>query len=313
VDLLRPLLAPAMTVMMLGAIESLMSAVVSDRMSGDKHNPNVELAAQGIANIFSPLFGGLPATGAIARTATNIRSGAKSPVSGMIHALTLLAILLFAAPLARFVPISVLAAILFVVSYNMGEWSEIPELLKLSKLEIGTWLATFALTVVVDLTAAVEAGMILAALVFIRKVTATTKITRVTPETIERNRPHVLQDKLIPSYVAVFRIHGPFLFGATDKLDKVAHQLPKLPPVIILRLRNMTAIDSTGLLALERFADQVHESGRQLILCGAPEQPSRLMHQAEFEQHVGAENICENIGKALARAAVVHEPSAVPV
>jgi SulP family sulfate permease len=229
----------------------------------------------------------------------------------MVHALTLLMILLFAAPLASYVPISVLAAILFVVSYNMGEWSEIPELLKLSKLEIGTWLATFALTVFADLTAAVEAGMIMAALVFIRKVTATTKVTRVTPETIEKNRPHVLQGKIIPPYVAVFRIHGPFLFGATDKLDKVVQQLPQLPPVIILRLRNMTAIDSTGLLALESFADQVQSSGRHLILCGAPEQPSQLMHQADFEQHVGAENICENIGSALARAAALGEKIAV--
>src|SRR6185369_1087402 len=146
-DLIRPLISPAITVAMLGAIESLMSAVVSDRMSGDKHNPNVELVGQGIANVFSPLFGGLPATGAIARTATNIRSGAKTPVAGMIHAATLLVILLVASPLARFVPMSVLAGILFVVSYNMGDWEEIPELLRLSKLEIGTWALTFALTV----------------------------------------------------------------------------------------------------------------------------------------------------------------------
>jgi SulP family sulfate permease len=307
VDMIRPLFAPAMTVAMLGAIESLMSAVVSDRMSGDKHNPNVELVAQGVANIFSPLFGGLPATGAIARTATNIRSGARTPVAGMIHALTLLGILLFAAPLARFIPLSVLAAILFVVAYNMGEWREIPELLKLTPLEIGTWLITFGLTVFADLTVAVEAGMILAALVFIRKVTATTKVSRVTPEYIEHGRAHSLQDKVIPPYVTVFRIHGPFLFGAADKLDKVVHQLPNLPPVIILRLRNMTAIDATGLQALENFADQVHSSGRGLILCGAPEQPSRLMQQAEFEEHVGRENICKNVAEALARAGEVYK------
>jgi SulP family sulfate permease len=305
-DLLRPLVSPAMTVMMLGAIESLMSAVVADRMSGDKHNPNVELAGQGIANILSPLFGGLPATGAIARTATNIRSGARTPVAGMIHALTLLVVLLVAAPLASYVPIAVLAAILFVVAYNMGEWREIPELLKLSRLEIGTWLATFALTVFADLTAAVEAGMILGALVFIRKVTATTKVTRVTPESIERSRAHNLQGHVIPPYVTVFRIHGPFLFGATDKLGPVMRQLSELPPIVVLRLRNMTAIDSTGLLALEQFADQVHRSGRGLILCGAPEQPARLMKQAQFEQHVGRENICENIGNALARASELY-------
>jgi SulP family sulfate permease len=310
-DLIRPLIPPAITVAILGAIESLMSAVVSDRMSGDKHNPNVELIGQGIANIFSPMFGGLPATGAIARTATNIRSGARTPVAGMIHSATLLAVLLFAAPLARFIPLSVLAAILFVVSYNMGEWREIPELLKLTRLEIGTWLITFMLTVFADLTTAVEAGMILAALVFIRKVTATTKISRVTPEYVEHGRPHILQDKVIPSYVAVFRIHGPFLFGATEKLDKVTHQLSKLPPVIVLRLRNMTAIDATGLQALEHFADRVHNSGRGLILCGALEQPARLMRQAEFEEHVGRENICENIAKALARAVDLNEEVSV--
>ena len=220
-DLLRPLIAPAITVAMLGAIESLMSAVVSDRMSGTKHNPNVELVGQGVANIMSPLFGGLPATGAIARTATNIRSGAKTPVSGMIHALTLLAIVLFAAPLARFIPLSVLAAILLVVSYNMGEWEEIPELLKLTPLEIGTWLVTFALTVFADLTVAVEAGMILAALVYIRKVTATTTVSQVTDEYLREGHVHILQHKEIPPYVTIFRIHGPFLFGATDKIDEI--------------------------------------------------------------------------------------------
>jgi sulfate permease, SulP family len=310
-DLIRPLIPSVITVAILGAIESLMSAVVSDRMSGDRHNPNVELVGQGIANMFSPLFGGLPATGAIARTATNIRSGARTPVAGMMHALTLLMILLFAAPMASFVPLSVLAAILFVVSYNMGDWEEIPELFKLSRLEIGTWLVTFGLTVFADLTIAVEAGMILAALVFIRKVTLTTNVSRLTADRIESDRAHILQDKAIPAYVAVFRIQGPFLFGATDKLEEVARQLPQLPPVVILRLRHMTAIDSTGLLALEDLAGRVHASGRALILCGALEQPARLMRQAEFEQHVGAENICENVTKALERAQQIHEQTAV--
>src|SRR6266700_1662688 len=301
-DLLRPLISPAITVAMLGAIESLMSAVVSDRMSGDKHNPNVELVGQGVANILSPLFGGLPATGAIARTATNIRSGAKTPVAGMIHAITLLCVLLFAAPLARFIPLSVLAAILLVVSYNMGEWREIPELLKLSKLEISTWLITFLLTVFADLTVAVEAGMILAVLVFIRKVTQTTTVSEVTTEYIREGHVHILQHKEIPAYVSIFRIHGPFLFGATDKIDTIVNRLPDLPPLIVLGLRNMTAIDSTGLQALENFADRVHESGRQLILCGAREQPAQRMHEAEFHEHVGAENICRSVAEALERA-----------
>jgi SulP family sulfate permease len=306
-DLLRPLIAPAITVAMLGAIESLMSAVVSDRMSGTKHNPNVELVGQGVANIMSPLFGGLPATGAIARTATNIRSGAKTPVSGMIHALTLLAIVLFAAPLARFIPLSVLAAILLVVSYNMGEWREIPELLKLSPLEIGTWLITFALTVFADLTVAVEAGMILAALVFIRKVTATTTVSQVTDEYLREGQVHILQHKEIPSYVTIFRIHGPFLFGATDKIEDVIRKIPELPPIVVLRLRNMTAIDATGLQALEELADAVHASGRGLILCGAREQPARLMHQAEFAEHVGADNISPSIAVALERAKALYQ------
>src|SRR6202047_396874 len=245
-DTARQLLSPAFTVAMLGAIESLMSAVVSDRMSNDKHNPNVELVAQGVANIVSPLFGGLPATGAIARTATNVRAGAKTPLAGMIHSLTLLAILLFAAPLAKFIPLTVLSAILFVVAYNMGECREIPELLKLSKLEVGTWLLTFLLTVFADLTVAVEAGMIMGALVFISKVTSTTKISRVTQDYVEHGWRHILQGKEIPPYVAILRIHGPFLFGAADKMESVIQKLPELPPIIILRLRNMTPIDVTG-------------------------------------------------------------------
>jgi SulP family sulfate permease len=301
-DLIRPLVSPAITVAMLGAIESLMSAVVSDRMSGGKHNPNVELVGQGVANILSPLFGGLPATGAIARTATNIRSGAKTPVAGMIHALTLLVIVVFAAPLARFIPLSVLAAILLVVAYNMGEWQEIPELLKQSKFEIAAWLVTFLLTVFADLTVAVEAGMILAVLVFIRKVTQTTTVSEVTAEYIREGHVHILQHKEIPAYVSIFRIHGPFLFGSTDKIDLIVDRLPSLPPIIILRLRNMTAIDSTGLQALENLADRIHESGRQLVLCGARDQPTLRMHEAEFHEHVGAENICRSLAEALERA-----------
>jgi SulP family sulfate permease len=306
-DLIRPLIAPAITVAMLGAIESLMSAVVGDKLygHGEKHKPNVELIAQGVANFISPLMGGLPATGAIARTATNIRSGARSPMAGMIHAVTLLAILMFATPVAKFIPLAVLAAILLVVSYNMGEWAEIPELLKLSRLEVATWSATFVLTVFADLTVAVEAGMILAALVFIRKVTATTTISRVTQEYLEEGRLHVLQDKEIPPYVTVFRIHGPFLFGAADKIDDLMQQIPELPPIVILRLRNMTAIDATGMRALEELADRVKASGRRLILCGAREQPAQLMRQSEFEQHVGPENICANVTEALARAGVI--------
>ncbi len=297
------LFVPAVTVAMLGAIESLMSAVVADRMTGDRHNPNVELVAQGIANMVSPLCGGLPATGAIARTATNIRSGAQTPVSGMIHALTLLAVLLFAAPLARYIPLAVLSAILLVVAYNMGEWKEIPQLLKLAKSDIVVWIVTFALTVFADLTVAVEVGMILAALLFIQKVGVTTTVTKVTHEYVKEGWEHILQGKAMPGYLTIFRIHGPFLFGSTDKMADVAGHVEDLPPVVILRLRNMTAIDATGLLALEELAHKLRSSGRHLILCGARDQPRRLMHKAEFERHVGRQNICANVSDALARAA----------
>ena len=304
-DLIHGLLGPAFTVAMLGAIESLMSAVVSDRMSNDHHNPNVELIGQGIANIVSPMFGGLPATGAIARTATNIRSGAKSPVAGMIHALTLLCILLFAAPLASYIPMAALAGILMVVSYSMGEWREIPQLLKLTKTDISVWLVTFALTVFADLTVAVEAGMILAALLFIARVANTTTVSQVTDDYIEDGRIHILQDKDIPYYATIFRIHGPFLFGATDKIAAVTEKIHELPPVVLFRLRNMTAIDATGLFALEEVARELHKTGRTLILCGAREQPAELMKQSEFEEIVGRENICANVEAALQRAEAV--------
>src|SRR5437879_5280177 len=300
--LVHGLLGPAFTVAMLGAIESLMSADVSDRMSNDRHNPNVELIGQGMANIVSPMFGGLPATGAIARTATNIRAGAQSPVAGMIHALTLLCVLMFAAPLASYIPMAALAGILMIVAYNMGEWREIPQLLKLTKTDISVWLVTFGLTVFADLTVAVEAGMILAALLFITRVSNTTTVSQVTDEYIEDGRMHILQDKDIPYYATIFRIHGPFLFGATDKVSAITERLHELPPVVIIRLRNMTAIDATGVYALEEIARQLHDSGRTLILCGAREQPAELMHQAEFEEVVGRENFCANVDEALRRA-----------
>jgi sulfate permease, SulP family len=305
-EMIPALVRPALTVALLGAIESLLSAVVADRMGGDHHNPNVELTAQGIANIVSPLFGGLPATGAIARTATNIRSGARTPVSGMIHALTLLAVLLVAAPLARFIPMPVLAAILLMVAWNMGEWHEIPKLLRLTRTDVAVWAVTFGLTVFADLTIAVEIGMVLAALTFIRRVAVTTSIAHVTPGFVEEGRVHILQDKVIPPYVSVFKIHGPFLFGAADKLAKITDHLDALQPVVILRLRHMTAIDGTGLRAVEDLADRLRASGRTLVLCGAREQPAAVMKQALFHDHVGDRNICPDIESAIRRASEIH-------
>jgi len=225
----------------------------------------------------------------------------------MIHALTLLCVLLFAAKYATFIPMAALAGILMIVAYNMGEWREIPQLLKLTKTDISVWLVTFLLTVFADLTVAVEAGMILAALLFIMRVASTTTVSQVIDDYVEDGRVHILQDKDIPYYATIFRIHGPFLFGATDKIAAVTENIHKLPPVVIIGLRNMTAIDATGLYALEEVAKQLHACKRTLILCGAREQPAQLIHQAEFEEVVGRENICANVEEALRRAEDVFE------
>jgi SulP family sulfate permease len=306
-DLIVPLLPAAVTVAMLAAIESLLSAVVADGMSGDKHNSNVELLAQGIANLAVPFVGGIPATGAIARTATNIRSGARTPVSGIVHSLTLLAILLVAAPLARFIPLATLAAILFVVAYNMSEWREVRTILKLSKADIVVWVMTFALTVLADLTVAVEIGMLFAALLYIYRVSQTTTVAPVTEEYIEDGRPHVLQDKLLPPYVLVLRIHGPFLFGATEKLSEATVDIESLPPIIVLRLRNMTAIDATGLHELERLTERLRATGRTLLLCGARSQPEQLLRQSRFLEYLGKANMLPHVEAALSRAREIYE------
>jgi SulP family sulfate permease len=301
-----PLLPSALTVALLCAIESLLSAVVADGMAGDRHNSNVELVAQGVANIASPLFGGIPATGAIARTATNIRSGALTPVSGMVHALTLLAILMAAAPLARFIPLATLAAVLFVVAWNMGEWREIGGVLRLSKADIAVWAVTFLLTVVADLTVAVGVGMALAALLYIYRIAETTTVEPVTEEYLREGQAHILQNREIPANVGILRIHGPFLFGTTQKLEEATQDLSSLPGIVILRLRNMTALDATGLYALEVFAERLRESGRTLLLCGARDQPAALLSRADFVDEVGRENILPNVQAALARAGEIN-------
>ncbi|MGA2673733.1 MAG: SulP family inorganic anion transporter [Terracidiphilus sp.] len=301
-----PLIPSAFTVAVLAALESMLSAVVADGMTGDRHNPNVELVAQGIANIVSPMFGGIPATGAIARTATNIRAGARSPVSGMVHAFTLLAILLVAAPLASYIPLATLAAVLFVVAYNMGEWREIGGIFQLDLTAIAVWLVTFALTVFADLTVAVGVGLALAALLYIRRVADTTTVAPVTDEYIRDGLPHVLQGRILPSYVTVLRIHGPFLWGTTEKLVEETVNLEVFAPVVILRLRNMTAIDATGIHAIESFAKRLQLSGRTMVLCGAMQQPSKLLHGTRFLDRVGRENIMPNIQTALDRAKEVH-------
>lgn len=304
-DLILPLLPSALTVAILAAVESLLSAVVADSMTGDRHNSNAELMAQGVANLVVPTIGGIPVTGAIARTATNFRAGAKTPVAGIVHALTLLAVVLVFAPLAKFIPLPTLAAVLFVVAYNMGEWREIGGILRLELADKAVWLITFALTVMADLTIAVETGIALAALLYIYRVSETTSVEMVTPAYIEDGRAHVLQDKDVPSYVTILRIHGPFLFGTADKLLDATADLSKFSPIVILRLRNMTAIDATGLHALEGLSDRLKKSGRTLLLCGARHQPARFLDQGEFVEHVGPANILPHVQAALHRAAEI--------
>jgi SulP family sulfate permease len=297
-----PLIPSAFTVALLAALESMLSAVVADGMTGDRHNSNVELMAQGIANVTSPLFGGIPATGAIARTATNIRAGARSPVSGIIHAATLLAILMVAAPLASYIPLATLAGVLFVVAYNMGEWREIGTIFQLDFTAISVWLVTFALTVFADLTVAVGVGLALAALLYIYRIAETTTVVPVTDDYIRDGLSHSLQGRIIPPYVSLLRIHGPFLFGTTEKLVDATVNIEAFAPIVILRLRNMTAIDATGTHAIESFAKRLTESGRKLLLCGAMHQPSKLLQHPRFLDHVGRENIMPNIQAALDRA-----------
>jgi SulP family sulfate permease len=293
-------------VALLAALEGMLSAVVADGMTGDRHNPNVELMAQGIANVASPVFGGIPATGAIARTATNIRAGARSPVAGVVHALTLLLILLVAAPLASYIPLATLAAVLFVVAYNMGEWHEIGTIFQLDFTAISVWLVTFGLTVFADLTVAVGVGLALAALLYIYRVADTTTVVPVPDEYIRDGLPHTLQGRIIPPYVSLLRIHGPFLFGTTEKLVDATANVEAFAPIVILRLRNMTAIDATGTHAIETFAKRLAESGRTLLLCGAMQQPSKLLQHPRFLDRVGRENIMPNIQAALDRARVLY-------
>jgi sulfate permease, SulP family len=301
-DTIVALLPSALTVAFLAAVESLLSAVVADGMSGDRHKSNLELVAQGIANIASPFFGGIPATGAIARTATNIRSGALTPVAGMIHAVVLLIVLLVAAPLARFIPLASLAAVLMVVAYHMGAWHEIAGIVRLSKADIAVWLTTFSLTAFADLTTAVGVGIALAALLYIYRIAETTTVMTVTPTYLEDGKVHDLQRQVIPPNVTIVRIQGPFLFGTTEKLDAATADISQFGSVVILRLRTMQAIDATGVHALEQVTNRLRGSGRHVLLCGARDQPLRLLRGSTFLQRLGPENLLSDIGTAITRA-----------
>ena len=305
-DLILPLLPSAFTVAILAAIESLLSAVVADNMTGDRHKPDAELVAQGMANVVVPLFGGIPTTGAIARTVTNIRSGATSPISGMVHALTLLTIVLVAAPLAKYVPLAALAAILMVVAYRMGEWREIPSIWRLSGADRLVWAATFALTVFADLTVAVEVGMVLAALLYNYRASATTTVASVTDHEVRDSGAHVLADKYIPPYVNVVRVHGPFLFGAAEKLDQATADLTRFGQIVVLKLTHMTALDGTGLHAIEALAVRLRDSGRSLVICDALPQPAKLIGRSKLIEIIGRLNVQPDLDAALEQASIIY-------
>ena len=296
------LFQPAVTIALLAAIESLLSAVVADGMIDDRHDSNQELMAQGIANVASPLFGGIPATGAIARTATNIRSGARTPVAGITHALTLLIIILVAAPLAKFIPLATLSAVLMVVAYNMGEWHHFTRLAKWPKSDSAVFLATFALTILIDLTVAVQVGMVLAAVLFIKRISETTQITAVDETTETEGAHHSLIGKEIPEGVMVYRVFGAFFFGAADKLETALKRARQEPEILILRMRKVLAMDATGLNALEDLYEKLHAKGKHLILSGPHTQPLFAMDRAGFLDRLGRENVCAHVDAALERA-----------
>ena len=299
---LQHLFQPAVTIALLAAIESLLSAVVADGMIDDRHDSNQELMAQGIANIASPLFGGIPATGAIARTATNIRSGARTPVAGITHALTLLVIILAAAPLAKFIPLAALSAVLMVVAYNMGEWHHFTRLARWPRSDSAIFLATFALTVLIDLTVAVQVGMVLAAVLFIKRISETTQITAVDESTETEGPHHSLIGKHIPEGVMVYRVFGAFFFGAADKLETALKRARQEPDILILRMRKVLAMDATGLNALEDLCEKLQSKGKHLILSGPHAQPLFAMDRAGFLDRLGRENVCAHIDAALGRA-----------
>lgn len=300
------LIMPAFTIALLGAIESLLSAAVADGMIDDKHDPNQELMAQGIANIVTPFFGGIPATGAIARTATNVRSGATTPISGMVHALTLLLIVLLAAPMAQYIPLASLAAILLIVSINMGEWAVFERLKSYPRPDAVVLLVTFLFTVIFDLTVAVEVGLLLAAIFFIRNMTNLSQVQLSEEHTQMADDSEATRArKMAPPGVLIYRLYGALFFGIVDKLESVLKQQNDDPEILVLNMSEVISMDASALHVLEELHEKLIKRGKYLILCGPHTQPYFLMHQAGLFEQIGMENIVANLDDALARARVL--------
>ncbi len=305
---IKELILPATTIAILGSIESLLSAVVADGMIGGKHKSNMELVANGIANIISPLFGGIPVTGAIARTATNIKNGGRTPVAGIIHALTLLLIMLFLGQWARLIPMATLAAILVVVAFNMSEYRIFIRLFKSPRSDIVVLLTTFSLTVIFDLTVAIEIGMILAVILFMRRMAAVSNVSIITRELMDEEEVtdvNAIQNKSVPEGVEVYEINGPFFFGAATKFKEVMQSVENRPKVMILRMRNVQAIDATGLNLLSEIIRENKKEGIHLILSGVHTQPLFALTQYNIIDEVGEENIFGNIDDSLDRARIL--------
>ena len=307
-EAIKNLFPVAITIAVLGAIESLLSATVADGVIGDKHDSNTELIAQGVANMATPLFGGIPATGAIARTMANINNGGKTPVAGMVHAVVLLLILLFLMPLAQYIPMACLAGVLVIVSYNMSGWRTFKALLKNPKSDVTVLLITFFLTVIFDLTIAIEVGLVIACVLFMRRVMETTEISVIKDEIdpnaesdIASNDEHLI----IPEDVEVYEINGPYFFGIATKFEEIMARLGDRPKVRIIRMRKVPFIDSTGIHNLTSLCEMSQKEKITIVLSGVNEKVHKVLEKSGFYELLGEENICPNINVALERAKMI--------
>ena len=305
-ETIKSLVSPAITIAILGAIESLLSATVADGVIGDHHDSNTELVAQGLANIASPLFGGIPATGAIARTMTSINNGGKTPIAGIIHAVVLLLIFLFLMPLAKYIPMACLAGVLVVVSYGMCGWRSFLELMKNPKSDVTVLLITFFLTIIFDLTIAIEVGLIIACLLFMKRMSETTDVKAITEE-IDLNQDAEfstgnLDHLIIPQGVEVYEINGPYFFGAGNKFEEIMASFGDRPKVRIIRMRKVPFVDSTGIHNLTNLCEMSKKEGIQIVLSGVREKVNGQLEHAGFYHLIGEENICSHINLALKRA-----------
>ena len=309
-DVVKSLVSPAITIAILGAIESLLSATVADGVIGDRHNSNTELIAQGIANLASPIFGGIPATGAIARTMTNINNGGRTPVAGIVHAAVLLLIFLFLMPLAQYIPMACLAGVLVIVSYNMSGWRSFLSIMKNPKSDVIVLWVTFLLTVIFDLTVAIEVGLICACLLFMRRMAETTDVKVISQEINPEEESSDfqlgnLEHLAIPDGVEVYEINGPYFFGAGNKFEEIMgalrHQRQK-PRVRIIRMRKVPFVDSTGIHNLTNLCQMSQDEGIQVVLSGVNPKVEAVLHRAGLDTMLGRDNICSHINVALERA-----------